>query len=273
MNGKRLAWEAAAVGAIALLAALWVVRIWEIDLRVPLLYEWDALLYLALIENLREGGWYLWAHRLAAPFGQDVRDYPLGGENLHWLTLKLLAMVTPNAPATATAYLILTYVLVAVVAYVVARILRLGGGAAAVVALLFAFLPFHQLRWTMHLVRSGYYPVPLAGLAMLWVVDWRHELIARRVDGRRGWRRARVAFVVAAGVLLGSSDTQNALYAPLLLAPLALLVAVSERDVRPLALALAFGTMTGGALLLNNLPYFMARATRGPNPDAFVRQP
>jgi phosphoglycerol transferase len=273
MNGRRLAWEASAVGAVALLVALWVVRIWEIDLRVPVLYEWDALLHLALIENLREGSWYFWANRLAAPFGQDVRDYPMGGENIHWLILKLLAMVTPNAAATATVYLVLTYVLVAVLTYVVARMLRLGSGAAAVVAMLFAFLPFHQMRWTMHLLRSGYYPVPLAGLAILWVLDWRRELIGRRIDGGTGWRRMRVAFVLATGVLLGSSDTQNALYAPLLLAPLALLVAVSERDLRPLTLALAFGVMAGGALALNNLPYFLARAARGPNPEAFTRKP
>jgi hypothetical protein len=107
MSGKRLAWEALMVGAVALLAALWVVRIWAIDLRVPVLYEWDALRHLARIENLREGGWYFWGNRLAAPFGQDVRDFPMGGENLHWVVLKLLGMVTPNAAATV--YLILTY--------------------------------------------------------------------------------------------------------------------------------------------------------------------
>src|SRR5215831_3915487 len=111
MNRGRVARETLAVGAAALLGALWVLRVWQLDPTAPVLYEWDALLHLAHIQSLREGSWYLWNPRLAAPFGQDVRDFPMGGENLHWAALKLLGMVMPNAPATATAYLVLTYVL------------------------------------------------------------------------------------------------------------------------------------------------------------------
>ncbi len=274
MRPQRLVAEALVVGGAALVAALWVLRAWELDLAAPLLYEWDALLHLAYIENLRDGGWFLWNDRLAAPFGQDVRDFPLGGENLHWLSFKLLGAALPSAAATASAYLLLTYVLVAVATYVVARLLRLGRGPAVVVAMLFAFLPFHQLRWTMHLLRSGYYPVPLAALAILWVLDWRHELRDQPSGAGPGrWRALRVGVVIATGALLGSSDTQNALYAALVLLPVALLVTVRDWNARPLALALAFSLAAGAALVSNNLPYLLARAERGPNPEAFSRTP
>jgi len=189
--------ESVLVGVVAALLALWVLRAWELDPTVPVLYESDALLHLAYIENLHDGGWYLWNERLAAPFGQDVRDFPLGGENLHWAALKLLAMVTPNAPAAATAYLFLTYILVAVVTYLVARLLRLGPGVAAVVALLFAFAPFHQWRWTMHLLRAGYYPVALGGLVILWMLDWQRELREQSAGARPRWRRRRLVLVLA----------------------------------------------------------------------------
>ena len=272
MTRGRLARESLVVGAAALLGALCLLRAWRLDPTVPILYDWDAVLHLADIEAMREGSWYLWNARLAAPFGQDTRDFPMGGENLHWAALKLLGMVMPNAPATATAYLVLTYVLVAVVTYVVARVLRLGSGPAAVVALLFAFLPFHQLRWTMHLLRSGYYPVPLGGLAMLWILDWQRELRAATAGPAR-WQRSRVALVIAIGLLLGSSDTQNAFYAAVVILPVAVLVAARDRDLRPLALAVTFSLAAGSALVVNNIPFFLARAERGPNPAALVRTP
>lgn len=273
MTLRRLAGESVIVSGAALVGALWVLRAWQLDPAAPLLYESDALLHLAYIENLRDGGQLLWNDRLAAPFGQDLRDFPLGGENLHWLAFKLLGMAMPSAAVTASAYLLLTYVLIAVVTYITARLLRLGRGAAAVVALLFAFLPFHQMRWTMHLLRSGYYPLPLAGLAILWVLDWRQELRDEPTDGPARWRAFRVVLVIASGALLGSSDTQNALYAALVLLPVVLLVTVRDWNLRPLALALAFSLTAGGALVANNLPYLIARAERGPNPDAFTRTP
>jgi phosphoglycerol transferase len=273
MSWGRLARESIAVAVVALLIALWVVRVWELDPMVPVLYEWDALFHLAYIENLREGGWLFWNDRLAAPFGQDVRDFPLGGENVHWLALKLLGLVMPNAAATATAYLVLTYALVAGSMYVVARILGLRAGAATAVALLFAFLPFHQLRWTMHLLRSGYYTVPLAALAILWMLDWQRELREQSAAAPARWRMARVALVLASAVLLGASDTQNAFYAVVILLPLMLLVAWRDRDLRPLLLALVFSVAAGGSLLANNLPYLVARAERGPNPEVLARSP
>jgi phosphoglycerol transferase len=273
MNWRGVAREAMGIGAVALLVALWVLRARELDFSAPVLYEWDALFNLAYIETLRERGWLFWNERLAAPFGQDVRDFPLGGENLHWLALKALGMVMPNAAATATAYLLLTYVLVAMTTYVVARLLRLRRGPAAVVALLFAFLPFHQMRWTMHLLRVGYYPVPLAGLAILWMLDWQRELREQPSAQPARWRASRVVFVLASAVLLGSSDTQNTLYAALLLLPLTLLVALRDRDLRPLLLAFVFSVTAAGALLANNLPYLMARAERGRNPDVLARTP
>ena len=101
MNRGRVARESLAVGAAALLVALWVLRVWQLDPTAPVLYDWDALFHLAQIQSMREGSWYLWNARLAAPFGQDARDFPMGGENLHWAALKLLGMVMPNAPATA----------------------------------------------------------------------------------------------------------------------------------------------------------------------------
>jgi phosphoglycerol transferase len=272
MNRGRLARESLALGAVAFLGALCVLRVWRLDPTVPTLYDWDAVLHLAFIEAMREGSWYLWNARLAAPFGQDVRDFPMGGENLHWAAFKLLGMVMPNAAATATAYLLLTYVLVAVVTYVVARVLRLGTGPAAVIALLYAFLPFHQLRWTMHPLRSGYYPVPLGGLAMLWILDWRREL-REAPDGPARWRWSRVMLVVAIGLLLGSSDTQNAFYAAVLILPVAVLVVSRDRDLRPLVLAGTFSVAAGGALVANNIPFLLARAERGPNPDALARMP
>jgi hypothetical protein len=40
-------------------------------------------------KSIVDNGWYLFNPRLAAPFGSDWRDFPLGGENVHWLSLPI----------------------------------------------------------------------------------------------------------------------------------------------------------------------------------------
>ncbi len=99
-------------------------RIWEDGLRAPIVYEGDALLHQRLAKTIIEQGWYLTTPSVGAPGGQELYDYPMGGDNLHFLALRMIALVTSNPFAVVNSYYYLTFPLIFAAAHYAFR--RLG---------------------------------------------------------------------------------------------------------------------------------------------------
>ena len=79
-----------AVGIVALLAAVLVLRLWSAPLSVPYDYDGDAAFYLMEVQGLHEHGTYLTNPDLGYPYGQDTRDLPQGIDNQQPLPSGLL---------------------------------------------------------------------------------------------------------------------------------------------------------------------------------------
>ena len=131
---------------------------------------------------------------LGAPFHQQLFDFPVGLDNLNLLGLKVLGAVFGDVGTTVNMFFVLTFAAVAV-----SMLPRAPGAAASspsssVVALLYAFLPYHFARGVPHLFLSSYWVVPLAVYLILRVVSDRppvHPETRRRraVGGVRRVRR------------------------------------------------------------------------------------
>ncbi len=256
------------VAVVAPLLTL-VYRLWDASLRVPFTYFEDGLGTLAYTKSILENGWYFSNPRLGAPFIANWRDFPVGGENVHWFSMKVIGTITGDAASALNVYFLLSFFLIALAGYFVARYLRLGTAAALVVGVLYAFAPFHAFH-LIHVARSVYYMVPFAMLVLLWTADYRREFLHTE-DGATRWRRGRVGTAIAVVVILSSSDTQNAAYLITLLAVVAIIHSVRDRTWRPLAIVAVLGAITLGTLLVNNSPYLWSRHQRGPNPEVATR--
>jgi phosphoglycerol transferase len=241
-----------------------VYKLWGFHPKVPISYSGDGLSTSAYTKAIIENGWYFYNPRLAAPFTADWRDFPVGGENLHWIVLKIFGMVTGNYAISVNAYFLLGFFLVAFSAYFVARFLRFGIATSLVVGVVYAFLPFHAYRGEAHLARGVYYAVPPGVLLIFWLINYRTEFF-RSNESKLVFRRGRMVFTLLVCVLMGSSDTQNAAFMVSIMGVLALVVAARDRDWRPLALLGVIGIATFGTLFANNLPFLYARHTRGAN--------
>jgi phosphoglycerol transferase len=258
--------ESGLVVAVVAPIVVVVYKLWDAHFRVPFGYSYDALSTDAYTKSIIDNGWYFHTPRLAAPFTADWRDFPVGGENLHWFALKIIGLVTGDYALTVNIYFLLGFFLVALSAYFVVRYLKFSIPTALVVSVVFAFLPYHAFRGTNQVIRGVYYGVPLAILVLLWVANYRREFFSERA-----WRRGRLVAALVIAVVLGSSDTQYAAFFAALMAVLALVLALRDRDWRPVAL---FGILVGatfGMLLVNNIPYVAARIERGPNDAAASR--
>jgi len=189
----------AAVAAVLLLVP--VLELWDADLGVPLssvydppgayVYSPDAPFYQMLAKGGLDDLWFLSNDHLGWPLGQQVHDLPQSLDNLNLLGLKVLGVVVGDVGTTVNVFFVLTFAAVAATAYLVLRALRVSAPSSFVVALLYAFLPYHFARGVPHLFLSAYWVVPLAVLLILRVVSDRPPFTETR-DGARGGFRIRV---------------------------------------------------------------------------------
>ena len=95
-----------------------------------------------------------------------LREFPISDGWFHYLLIKLLGWMVPDAAVVFNLFCLLTFPLVTLSALFVLRRLGVSPLIAAVVALLFTFLPFHLLRLG-HMFLAAYYFVPLTVLLVV----------------------------------------------------------------------------------------------------------
>jgi len=276
-----------ATGVAATTIGLLVVtlRLWEANLRVPFVYNAtdepplayapDAPYYLMLTKGLVDHGSYLRIPNLGWPFSLQLYDNPESGDNLQLALLRGLGFFLRDAVLTVNVYYLFTFVAVSLAAWFVLRRLGVSRLAAAVVAILYSFLPYHFARGEAHLLLSGYFMVPIATLLILQVLSDDPPFTARRDSPEPRWRvaiwsRRAVPWLLACAAL-GSTGPYYAFFAVLLLASAVVVDLVARRSWR----RAASGGMAAGlvlvVLLLNLSPSFLYWLSHGQNDQAIPR--
>ncbi len=283
-DGPKWSWLSSswALGLITAVVALGIAavvfRLWDTGLRTPLAYGEDAMSHAMHVKGIIENGWYYDNPALGAPFGHALYDFPLGGEHLQLVLLKLLGFVLGEAVLTVNVYYLLTFPLAAVSAMLVLRWLGVRRSTAVVFGTLYAFLPYHFARGSRHLFLSGYYLVPL-GLYLALAVLSGQRLFQQRERGAHGrsllvrYASPRSLAILLACVVLGSTSTYYTCFSALLIAVAGGLRALRERSAGPLAPAAALVLVIFGALALNNAPTALYRTSHGENAEVAHRDP
>ena len=135
-----------------------------VPLGVPSTYDGDGLYYAALIKGTLENGWFLDNPDLGAPFGLDMRPFPMV-DNTHFFMLKLIGYVAGDFASTMTIFYLFSFFAVAVVAYAAMRWMGIGRMLSACGAFLYSLQSYHFIRGS-HLMLASYFVVPvLVGFA------------------------------------------------------------------------------------------------------------
>lgn len=288
--GARSRWRAPlldAAGVVAATVGLLVVtlRLWEANLRVPFVYNAtdrpplayapDAPYYLMLAKGLVDHGSYLRIQNLGWPFSLQLYDNPESGDNLQLALLRGLGFFLRDAVLTTNVYYLLTFVAVSLAAWFVLRRLGVSRLVAAVVAILYSFLPYHFARGEAHLLLSGYFMVPIATLLILQVLSDDPPFTVRRDSPESRWRlalwsrRALPWFLACAA--LGSTGPYYAFFAVLLLAAAVGVDLVARRSWRRAAGGAVAAGIVLVVLLLNLSPSFLYWGSHGLNKKAIPR--
>jgi phosphoglycerol transferase len=260
----------AAVG-LTLIVLIATLQLWRADLTVPLRYTGgDGTLYLMLVKSTVENGWFLDEHRLGAPDGQNLRDFPMP-DVLHYGIIKLLGYVFRNPIVTANLYYLLPYPLAALTTYFVLRRFALGRLAALAGGVLYACAPYHFCRMIGHPMLAAYYLLPLSTWAVVRIFLNRTDFVGNNVRGRLwSWEAAGAVLVCALTAVAG---VYYAFFTCFFLIAAGANASFRDRQWMPLVRSAAcifviVGVM--GAALAPNIIYL---ARNGKNHEAAFRYP
>ena len=269
---------AAYAGAIgASILCLWVLwDLWKADLRFPLVsMDGDAIFAEGVFfKGMIDNPWYLDNKWLGAPFGLNMRDFPIP-ELLVLSVAKALTFFTKNHNLIRNLIAIASYPLIAATSLHVMRRLGIRYAIALCGSLLFAFLTFHNVRISAHIMYGiGYFTVPFATLLSLELFENGPLFIEARsgkwfgwVGGRNSWRAA--AWCVVMG-LTGSA--YYPLFSCYVLMIAGVFAAFHHRSLWPWLRSLCMQGFVGLGLFIALLPTIVHEQVHG-HSTAVVRDP
>jgi len=254
----------AAAAVLSLVVAALVLRLWHIDWHVPLDYTGDTVLNLTVIKTVMEHGWYLQNPDLGFPHGQELYDYPVvSGETLNLLFFRLAGLFTDDPVVVLNVFYVLTYPLTALTAYFVLRRVPLSREVSLVIALLYAWLPYHFLRGEVHVFLAAYYAVPLGAYLVLAVLRG-DPLLGR-------WRPTLVTLALCAVVATASGSFYYAAFTVFLVAVAALLRFVARGDRQALVAGGAVVAAITAVALIQLAPTVVYHLRHGGNDEVAHR--
>lgn len=270
------------VALVSVLAAAWALHLWQAQLSIPLRYTPldDTKFYLMLVQGIVEHGSYLTNSNLGAPFGQQLYDFPQGGDDLSLLLIRALALLSASTGVVVNLFFLCTFALAGFSSHLVLRSLGVGAGPAGVVSVLFSLLTYHFFRGESHLLLSAYYGVPLAAYLFLRLLG-EDPLFARRTpgplrDAPRGgagagrrpgstWLSRRTLATVAICAVVGSDNLYYATFAVVMLGA-ATLVMLAVRRWRRALTGVGLASLVTVVAVANISPSLLYRARHGGDP-------
>ena len=252
------------VSAVSALVAGLVLRPWSGGWSEPIVWRNDTRSVLAMFDAAGWTGSARGSAGLGAPHGTSWIDFPLGPDRLHLVALRLLKAVSGDRVVTLNLYLLLGFVLVAVVAYGVLRNIGVGAPVACASGIVYSLAPYHFERIALgHVFLAAYYAVPLGVLLALWSVDgsmWGPG----RVGHRRWWAAAWI-------LVVGSASAYYAAYTLVLVAGLGAAVALRRRSARALVVPAAVAVGIVAVVVANVAGDLLAARSAGTNIEASGR--
>ncbi len=264
---------------ICAIALCVVLRVYRLDLHVPLTYWGDALYFDSWVKGLIQGH-LPWNHpRLAAPFGADWRDFPIN-LTVEALAVRSLAIFT-SSPGLVLNLLWLsgTSAAAGTAAYGLQR-LGVGRWVAVALGVIYALQPFTFYHGAAHF-NLLFYLVPLlatgaievaAGFVPITCKD--SHISGRLPTGRLTYVFRRVPAYIYLGCLLqGLSYIYNSFFGVVLFATAAGLACIIYRRGISLVSGLLAVVVLCGATLINLAPNLIYWAEHGRNSAMAYKSP
>jgi len=266
---------AAAAGVVALAALAVVLRLWNSKLGLPYGYAGDGLWLQQVVKAIVDHGWFLTNSDVGAPFGQEMHDFSGAlGDNLHFLIIKAMSVVSQDPIKLVNAYFLLGFFLCAATACLVLRRLGVSRGAAGVADVLFSLLPAHVGGGEGRLMLGAYWAIPFSALLVMRVFAG-EPLFSRTGAPGAGrltrWASRRTLGTLAICFLIAGTGLYYALFTVIMLALAAIAVALTRRDRAAAAGGALAGLLVLAIFVVHLSPSLLYTQRHGANPQLSQR--
>lgn len=252
--------------ATSVLVGIVAVRAWKEDLSVPFTYFGDGNLYTMFVKGILDNGWFLTNPDLGYPRGQELHDFPMGGDNGAFVLIRLLGLFTSSPGLAVNIFFLVSFPLVGTAAFLVLRRLGASRPSSVVAAAIFSILPYHVHRNEFHLTLGLYVAIPLVVLLVVRVCE--NKQLLSRADPRR------TLLIVLACMIIGSTGIgYYGLFAVALLVFVGPAAALVHRNWRPVVAAASLCLLISGMLVINLAPSIVYRVEHGKNHGIAQRGP
>lgn len=185
-SGKKVWIEYLLLDLAVLIGLILVLQLWNSNItKYPLAYSGDAPQTIFYLQESLEEGPFGNTTRAGAPFFIEALDFSSGGylfEILRWIVVA----VCGDAAFGVNMIFLLGFFLTANISYFVMKKLNISKGSAFVLAILYAFIPYHFLRGIGHSGYSSYWPVPL--FLYFCILYMKGQEGYQKTEGKTGWR-------------------------------------------------------------------------------------
>src|SRR5262245_2084684 len=252
---------------LSLIILVWLMKLWQADLRTPLTYYGEAHYNALLVKTVLDYGWHLENPAMGMPDGLDMRDVPMGDNNLHFALIKLIGLFTNNFGLALNLFFLLTFPLTTLSALFAIRRFGVSFAPAVFAGLIYTFLPFHFVRGQLHLFLAAYFLVPLVAMVALWVASGEVSLIEEASGKFRVspcGRKLIASFVIC--LLTSAAGAYFAYFGCFFLLIAGVLIAFRRGNARWVILPLAMIAVIFGGLVVNFAPSILHMRRQGDTP-------
>lgn len=230
-------------------------QLWRIDLSVPFKYWGDTIWFTVPIKGMVDNGWVYTIPQLSAPFALSAAAFP-SMTHTDWLVMKIISLFTAEPGVVLNVFWIFSLIFAAWSTTLALSLLGVRVWLAAVVGLIYAFLPFALLRNVGH-ISLVYHFVPLLSLLVIWIAQGCVHTNSRSIR----W----VGYIAA--VAQGFNYIYYSFFTLLLLAFAGWFGVVRTRSWRPIKQASLAGLIILASASINLAPSFLSWHSHGKPPD------
>lgn len=256
-----------------LILLIWILKLWEADLKIPFGYSGDLLTNGMLVKGMIDNGWYLNNYFVGMPMGLHMQDYPMA-DNFHFMIMKIISLFSSNWVVTVNLYFLLTFPLATITSLITLRQFKISYPVSVVISLLFTFLPYHFFRGTAHLYLASYYMIPLIVMVILWCFRENQMLIRNdETSGKKklDLRSPKLIISVLISLLAASTGVYYAFFAVFFLVLTGLIGYINKRTFQPLLISGVLAAIISLGLLINISPSLIYKYKYGINQEVGER--
>ncbi|RAV13791.1 hypothetical protein DQG23_32420 [Paenibacillus contaminans] len=251
----------------------YVLKLQQFQLRIPYVYNGDGLSTGLVIKGMVDNGWINVNEYVGAPSRLEMYDYPLGGDNLHYLMMKFISLFSSDYAVVMNLYFLLTFPLVMISSMFVFKHFKIPFIPSLMGSLLFTFIPYHIIR-TGHLFLVAYYFVPLIIMIILWL-SIHDDLILKKEETTRKIKlnifNRKSLFSICVCILISAAGVYYAFFSCFFLIVIGTFTSMFKKKLLPFLVSCILVTVIAGGLILNISPSLYNKYANGGNGEVASR--